>query len=116
LHYPSLLVSSDHKLVTPLIQGYKSRAAYVALVSDLLHLPWKESFVFSGAIDLPRPMSHFFKPVYGTDFIVSASAYPNHYLFNLKTRDTYEIPKSNFLGDPGASPTASLSRSSGAGD
>jgi hypothetical protein len=47
-------------------------------------------------------MDDFFKPLYGTDFIVSGNSKPN-YLFNLKTGDIYDIPNDDW-GDPGASP------------
>ena len=44
LHYPSVVVSNNHKVVGPPIEGYKTHAGYVTLVSDLLKLSWKEEF------------------------------------------------------------------------
>ena len=102
LHYPSVVVSNNHRVVGPPIQGYKSRAGYVTLVSDLLNLAWTETYNVTQTVKLPRPMNSFFKPVYGTDLILSGNASPN-YLLNLKTGATYDIPNSGW-GDPGASP------------
>jgi hypothetical protein len=46
-------------------------------------------------------MNAFFKPVYGTDLIVSGLAGPT-YLLNLKTGKSFDIPNNG--SDPGASP------------
>jgi hypothetical protein len=102
LHYPSLLVSCDHKVVGAPIEGFKTRTGYVVIVSDLLKLHWKEEYQVSEPVTLPRPMHAFFKPVYGSDFIVSGNAHPN-YLFDLKTKSLFDILNEDW-GDPGPSP------------
>jgi hypothetical protein len=103
LHYPSVLVSNDYKVVGAPIAGFKTRSGYVTLLSDLLKLPWKEGFQIYGEVPLPLAMNAFFKPVYGTTFIASGSTITSNYLFNLETLDTFEIPG---RGDPGPSPDA----------
>lgn len=102
LHYPSLVVSNNHKVVGNAIEGFKSRTGYVTLISDLLKLPWKETFRVSGTVSLPRPMNDFFKPLYGTDFIISGNSTPS-FLMNLRTYGTFDLPNDDW-GDPGASP------------
>lgn len=102
LHYPSLIVADNHKVSGPPIAGYKTYPGYVTLVSNLLKLPWTEGFELSDQVALPRPMAAFFKPVYGTDFIVSGNAGPN-YLFNLRTKDVFNIAHLDW-GDPGPTP------------
>jgi hypothetical protein len=102
LHYPSVAVSNDHKVVGSPIEGFKTRSAYITLVSDLLKLPWKEEFLVSGEIALPRPMNAFFKPVYGTDLVVSGSTPTANYVLNLETAAAFE----GSHGDPGPSPDA----------
>jgi hypothetical protein len=101
LHYPSLLVASNHKISGPLIEGFKSRTGYVSLVSDRLRLRWSEVYLASEPISLPRRMMAFFKPVYGTDFIVSGNASPS-YLLNLRIKGMFDLPHGG--GDPGPSP------------
>jgi len=105
LHYPSVLVSNNHKVVGSPIAGFKTRAGYVTLVSDLLKLPWKEQFQISSEVELPRPMNAFFKPVYGTPLIASGSTPISNYLFNLETPGIFDIPGH---GDPGPSPDAAF--------
>ena len=61
LHYPSLVVSNNHRVAGPPIAGYKSHAGYVTLVSDLLKLPWKEEFQLSEQIVLPRQIERLFQ-------------------------------------------------------
>jgi hypothetical protein len=100
LHYPSILVSNNHKIEGAPIAGFKTHSGYVTLVSDLLKLSWKEEFKVSRAPAVPRSMNAFFKPIYGTDLIASGSSYPN-YLFNLKTGAVFNAPGS---GDPGPTP------------
>jgi hypothetical protein len=99
LHYPSVVVSNNHKVVGPPIEGYKTHAGYVTLVSDLLKLSWKEEFQLSEQVDLPRRMNPFFKPMYGTDLVVSGSA--GSFLFNLRTKSAIDLVDT---GDPGPSP------------
>jgi hypothetical protein len=100
LHYPSIVVSNNHRIEGVPIEGLKSHTGYVTLVSDLLKLPWKEEFKVERVPALPRPMNAFFKPIYGTDLIASGGAGPN-YLFNLKTGAVFDLPGS---GDPGPTP------------
>src|SRR5262245_39254513 len=103
LHYPSLIVSGDHRVVGPPIPGFKSRAGYVTLVSDLLKLSWQEIFRVSRTVELPRPtVSPFSKPLYGTDFVILGWAFPS-YLFNIKTAQLHDIGV-NTGGDAGATP------------
>ena len=100
LHYPSVVVSGNHRLVGAPIAGFKSREGYVTLVSDALKLSWKETFQVSKEVELPRPMGQqFFKPLYGTDFIILGWA---SYLFNVKTSEILDIGP--FGGDSAASP------------
>jgi hypothetical protein len=47
-------------------------------------------------------MMAFFKPVYGTDFIVSGNASPS-YLLNLRKRGLFDFPNGD-TGDPGPTP------------
>ena len=101
LHYPSVLVASNHRLQDAPIAGFKSRTGYVALVSDLLRLRWQEEFQITSEISIPFPMNIFFKPIYGTNFIVSGNARPN-YLFDVQSGKWLEIPNDDW-GDPGAS-------------
>ena len=100
LHYPSVVVSNNHKLVGPPIEGYKTHAGYVTLVSDLLKLSWKEEFQLSEQVDLPRRMTPFFKPMYGTDLVVVGWGFPG-FLFNLSTKSSIDLSGS---GDAGPSP------------
>src|SRR5688572_13392939 len=44
LHYPTVIVADNHRISGAPIAGFKSRQAYVALVSDQLKLRWKEEF------------------------------------------------------------------------
>ena len=105
LHYPSVLVSNDHKVVGSPIAGFKTRSGYITLVSDLLKLPWKEQFQISREVALPRPMNAFFKPVYGTALIASGSTPIGNYLFNLETPGVFYFAA---YGDPGPSPDAAF--------
>lgn len=102
LHYPSILVANNHKIVGNRIEGFKSRDGYVTLISDLLKLPWKETFRVSASVALPRPMNDFFKPLYGTDFIVSGNSTPS-YLLNIRTQGNFDLPNDDW-GDPGPTP------------
>jgi hypothetical protein len=102
LHYPSLIVADNHKIAGNRIEGFKTRSGYVTLISDLLKLSWKETFRVSGNISLPRPMNDFFKPIYGTDFIVSGNSTPS-YLLNIRTQGNFDLPNDDW-GDPGATP------------
>ena len=101
LHYPSVIVSDDHRVAGPPIAGFKTRTGYVTLLSDLLKLKWTEEFQVAEHVALPLRMNPFFKPLYGTDFIVSGNAARGNYIFNVKTAATFGIPWS---GDPGPSP------------
>ena len=102
LHYPSLFVASNHKISGPPIEGFKSRTGYVSLVSDLLNLRWREEYLPSEPISLPRRMMAFFKPVYGTDFIVSGNASPS-YLLNISTKASFDLDRRGGA-DPGPTP------------
>jgi hypothetical protein len=102
LHYPSLVVANNHKVVGDRIDGFKSRTGYVTLISDLLKLSWKETFHVSATVSLPRPMNDFFKPLYGTDFIISGNSTPS-YLLNLRTNGSFDLPNDDW-GDPGPTP------------
>lgn len=102
LHYPSLVVANNHKVVGKRIEGFRSRDGYVTLISDLLKLSWKETFRLSAAVALPRPMNDFFKPIYGTDFIISGNSTPS-FLFNVRTQGNFDLPNDDW-GDPGATP------------
>jgi len=102
LHYPSVVVSNNHKVVGSRIEGFKSRDGYVTVISDLLKLPWKETFRVSGTVAPPRPMNDFFKPLYGTEFIISGNSTPS-FLLNLRTQGSFDLPNDDW-GEPGASP------------
>jgi hypothetical protein len=102
LHYPSLVVADNHKIVGNRIEGFKSRDGYVTLISDLLKLSWKETFRVSATVSLPRPMNDFFKPIYGTDFVVSGNSTPS-YLLNIRTEGNFDLPNDDW-GDPGPTP------------
>lgn len=102
LHYPSVMVANDHKLLGTPIRGFKTRTGYVTLVSDMLHLPWKEEFQVTGDATPPLSMTAFFKSVYGTDVIASGSTRASNYLFHLKTNAVYMIE--SHYGDPGPTP------------
>jgi hypothetical protein len=102
LHYPSLVIANNHRVVGNRIVGFKSRNGYVTLISDRLKLPWQETFRVSGTVSLPRPMNDFFKPLYGTDFIASGNSTPN-FLLNLRTSGSFDLPNDDW-GDPGPTP------------
>jgi hypothetical protein len=102
LHYPSLVVANNHRVVGNTIAGFKSRDAYVTLISDLLKLRTSEGFRLSKTVALPRPMNDFFKPLYGTDFIVSGNSTPT-FLLNIKTSASFDLPNDDW-GDPGPTP------------
>jgi hypothetical protein len=102
LHYPSLVIANNHKVVGNPIEGFKTREGYVTLISDLLRLSWKETFRLTSTVSLPRPMNDFFKPLYGTDFIVSGNSTPS-FLLNLKTQGNFDLPNDDW-GDPGPTP------------
>jgi hypothetical protein len=98
LHYPSVIVAQNGRVVGKPIAGFKSRTGYVALVSDLLKLPWKETFQVSNSVDYKSfGASYFFKPLYGTDFLLNGW---NRELFDLKTKETFDAGQ---RGDPGTS-------------
>ena len=101
LHYPSVVVIDSQKVAGGAIGGFKSRESYVALISDLLKLQWKEEFRVTDKVPLPRQMNMFFKPIYGTELIASGNANPN-FLLNTRTRESFSIPNAGW-GDPGAS-------------
>ena len=102
LHYPSLVIANNHKVMGGPIEGFKTRDGYVTLISDLLKLRWTETFRVSATVPLPRPMSDFFKPIYGTDFIVSGNSTPT-FLLNLKTQGNFDLPNDDW-GDPSPTP------------
>jgi hypothetical protein len=102
LHYPSIVVANNQKIVGNRIEGFKSRDGYVTWISDMLKLPWKETFRLSATLALPRPMNDFFKPLYGTDFIVSGNSTPS-YLLNIRTQGNFDLPNDDW-GDPGPTP------------
>jgi hypothetical protein len=102
LHYPSLVVANNQRVVGNRLEGFKSRDGYVTLISDLLKLSWKETFRVSGTVALPRPMSDFFKPLYGTDFIASGNSTPN-FVLNVRTSGSFDLPNDDW-GDPGPTP------------
>jgi hypothetical protein len=102
LHYPSLVVSGDHRIVGAPIPGFKSRAGYVTLVTERLKLPWTETFRVSSSRELPRPISSvFFRPLYGTDFVILGYGIPASYLLNVKTHGMRDISDG---GDAAATP------------
>jgi hypothetical protein len=102
LHYPSVVIANNHKVVGRPVAGFRTRDGYVTAISDLLKLPWKEIFRLSGTVALPRPMNDFFKPIYGTDFIVSGNSTPS-FLLNIKTQGNFDLPNDDW-GDPGPTP------------
>jgi hypothetical protein len=102
LHYPSVLVANDHKLLGAPIEGFKTRNGYMTLVAEMLNLPLKEQFQLTREVPLPRQINAFFKPVYGTDLIVIGTWGPDtNSLFDLKTGTLFDIQA---RGDPGPSP------------
>jgi hypothetical protein len=102
LHYPSVIVSDNHSALGTPIAGFKSRTAYIETISDLLKSRGGEEFRAADRLTVPRRMSPFFKPVYGTDFIASGNSSP-HYLFNLRTKGVFDISDRDW-GDPGPTP------------
>ena len=103
LHYPSVMVANGNKLVGARIAGFKTRGEYVTLISEMIDVPWKDALRLTREVALPRPMTAFFKPVYGTDLIVSAwpQAPGGNYLLDLKSGVVFNISD---YGDPGPTP------------
>lgn len=101
LHYPSVIVVRKRQVAGTPIAGFKSGSGYLTLVSDLLKLRWKEEFRVAASFVPPNRMNAFFKPVYGTDLIVTGRFPPASDLYNLRTKQTYPI---GGYGDPGPTP------------
>lgn len=101
LHYPSMVLADAGKVAGPPIPGYKNAGAYAALIAERLGLSFKEAFQMRAAVPVPLAINAFFKPLYGTDYIVGGRG-ADGYLLNLKTGNAIRIPNGDW-SDPGTS-------------
>jgi hypothetical protein len=102
LHFPSLAIYQGKKLVGAPIAGFKSANGYAVLISGSLGLKLQSTFLMTKQTPVPRSMSYFYKPLYGTDYFMSGDSSPN-YLFNIRTDKIFDIPNDDW-GDPSGTP------------